>query len=91
VDQLEKDLPGVEIDFRFIEKPIPELKIDARQLRIARARKNLQKKHFIEDTHPVIPIPRRASPSRIQSAVPLQKIVGFAVPQAPPTIQEEGR
>lgn len=50
VCQLKQDLPGVEIDFRFLEKPIEPLKIDARQLRIARARKNLHKKHFAEDT-----------------------------------------
>jgi hypothetical protein len=30
VCQLEKDLPGVEIDFRFLEKPLEPLKIDAR-------------------------------------------------------------
>lgn len=89
VDQLEKDLPGVEIDFRFIEKPMNELKIDARQLRIARARKNLQKKHFVEDTRPVIPIPRRASPTRIQSAAASQKIVGFVVPQTPVAAEAE--
>ena len=49
VCQLEKDLPGVEIDFRFLEKPLEPLKIDARQLRIQRARKNLLKKNFAED------------------------------------------
>ena len=30
VCQLKQDLPGVEIDFRFLEKPIEPLKIDAR-------------------------------------------------------------
>ena len=92
VDQLEKDLPGVEIDFRFIEKPMNELKVDARQMRIARARKNLQKKHFVEDTRPVIPIPRKASPTRIQSAAATShKIVGFIVPQTPGAVEKEER
>ena len=30
VCQLKQDLPGVETDFRFLEKPLEPLKIDAR-------------------------------------------------------------
>ena len=50
LNQLKEDLNGVETDFKFEEKQVEPLKFDERNMRVAKARKRLQrKKHYAED------------------------------------------